>query len=128
MKAGKNYRTDQRIPPAREGVIAEAHRIRGRIQTKYSTWNEDIVRLATAAVTVSKLRSHDVCAPEMVALTWLCLGGIRLRAHKGYLRYFHVDQGTWRPYVGLLPEQIFAYLRMFLNTLEGLFRSFTKKI
>ena len=67
--------TMQRIPRPKEGVIAEAERVRQRIHIKNPTWNEDLVRLSTAAVIVCGLRANDVSAPEMVALVWLCLGG-----------------------------------------------------
>ena len=95
--------------------------IRDSIKNTYSTWNDDLVRVTTAAVIVCTLRASDISAPELVALVWLCLGGVRLRAHKGFLRYFDVSQGVWRPYCGLLPEGIFTHTRCFLNTLEGMF-------
>ena len=116
--------TVERRPPPRDGVVAQAEAIRQRICTKHEDWVTDLVRMATAGVIICGLRGSDISAPELVALVWLCLGGVRLRAHRGYLRYFDVQMGVWRPYSGLLPEGIFAYTRTFLNTLEGMFRSF----
>ena len=120
--------TAQRVPPPRDGVVAEAERVSMHTRKKHTTWSDDLVRLATAAVVVCTLRASDVSPVELVALVWLCLGGVRLRAHKGYLRFFDNEQCVWRPYSGLLPEGIFAYMRSFLNTLEGMLRSFSGKV
>ena len=118
----------ERLPPPREGVVAEAERVSVRTRKQNPTWNDDLVRLATAAVVVCNLRASDISLVELVALVWLCLGGVRIRAHKGYLRYFDNEQGVWRPYSGLLPEGIFTYMRSFLNTLEGMFRQFSGQV
>lgn len=109
--------------PPREGVRFESRRLEKDIEQKFPQWSRDLIRLVTAALIVYRRRFGDFLAAELVSLMWLALGRGRVLSVDGRLRYYDPNSGCWRLCTGLFPEGLYVEFRLFMNRLEGSFRT-----
>ena len=105
-----------------DSIIGKAAKITAEIRQLKPNWSDDMLRLATTACAVVRMRSADVGVPVLTRIMWLALGDVCLIASRGVLRYFDARMGTWRVYTGIFPEQVYDKLYDFMKKVEGCFR------
>ncbi len=87
-----------------DGILARTHRIRGIVKERLGSSSESLVRLATAALSIYRMRLVDLFIREHVLLLWIIEGGTYMRVHGG-ICYFYGLHGSFEAYKGqsLLP-------------------------
>ena len=70
-----------------------------------------------------KLASHNI--RSHCCLLYIMSGDTQIRAHEdGSIRLFNPQLGTWDAFDGLLSETVIDGVDLYMNRLEGIFRSF----
>ena len=91
------------------------------VRSREPSWEEDLVRLAAAAIHVYRTRFTDIFVRDLVGLLWIIEGNRYIRAHRGVCYLYHTD-GAFEAFTGVPPESTFFRLKKFLLVLEGMFR------
>ena len=94
--------------------------VRNYILGKSSALPPVLVRLATAAISVYRLRLTDMHTREHVLLLWIVEGNDHMRCHSGNLYLY--SYGAFSLHRGVPPQGTLARCKKFLLQLEGLFR------
>ncbi|MCP4241948.1 MAG: hypothetical protein GY772_15440, partial [bacterium] len=111
-------------------LVGHAKQVLASIVAAHPSWPPEMQHLALVALHVYKCRLTDVYMREYVMLTHVILGMGRelLRAHDRTAYTWNNLHGVWHRFEGLLPEDIYTYLKLTLLALEGLFRTFTGEV
>ncbi len=114
-------------PREESTLVGHAQRIEQFIERAYPEWPPDLKHLALVALHVYKCRLADVYMREYVMLTHVILGRgrILLRTHERTAYIWNDVHGVWHRYEGLLPEDVYTFLKNTLLMLEGLLRTFS---
>ena len=82
------------------------------------------VRLACGALMTFKVKLANHNIRSHCCLLYIMSGDSQIRAHEdGSVRLFNPQLGTWDAFDGLLSETIIDGVDLFMNRLEGIFRS-----
>ena len=105
------------------GTVAETQRLQDHILSIHPEWRDRwlLVRVVVGVVSVVNIRSTDFTILQHVKLLWIFEGDKYLRAHNGAC-YFN-EEGSWRPFSGLISDVALARLQRNMLCLEGLLRS-----
>ena len=115
-----------RMPAAQPGsgpptIVQHATSVQNFVRAEQPTWEEAMVRLAAAALSVYRSRLSDMFIHDHVSLLWIMEGEIHLRAHAGICYMYH-EHGAFEAQTGTSPESTFARVKNFLLALEGILR------
>ncbi|MCP4193718.1 MAG: hypothetical protein GY768_24160, partial [Planctomycetaceae bacterium] len=107
-------------------LVGNATLIEQFIETNHEEWPLELKHLSLIALHIYKCRLADVYMREYVMLTHVILGRGHelLRAHDRTTYIWNNPHGVWHRYEGLLPEDVYTFLKKTFLILEGLFRTF----
>ena len=110
---------------ARDVVVSEdiptsIQRVWAQVQEAHPEWDPAVQKLAVAALSVYQLRLIDMDLRVHVLLTHIVEGGRHMRAHAGACYLY--QNGSWRPFKGVIPEATMARIKKFTLQLEGFYR------
>ena len=114
-------------PPA-QSILVQTEAVKKFIETKHASWDPYLKRIALGALAMYRCRLSDIYVREYVMMMHIILGGDYLVAHDGVMYFWNGNTRFFEKYEGLMPEIVYAALKEYLLTLEGLFRSFTGEV
>ena len=79
------------ILPDEDSILQHSRRLRRSVREHDPTWEPRLVRLATGALAVYRLRLIDMWRKENALLLWIIEGEDFLRAHDGAAYLYHND-------------------------------------
>ncbi|CAK0822133.1 unnamed protein product, partial [Prorocentrum cordatum] len=114
-------------PPA-QSILVQTEAVKALIEQKHVSWDPYLKRIALGALAMYRCRLSDIYVREYVMMMHIILGGDYLVAHDGVMYFCNGNIRFFEKYEGLMPEIVYAALKEYLLTLEGLFRSFTGEV
>ncbi|CAK0891385.1 unnamed protein product [Prorocentrum cordatum] len=114
-------------PPA-QSMFVQTEAVKAFIEKKHASWDPYLKRIALGALAMYRCRLSDIYVREYVMMMHIILGGDYLVAHDGVMYFWSGNTRFFEKYEGLMPEIVYAALKEYLLTLEGLFRSFTGEV
>ena len=104
-----------------ESILLHTRRLRRQVSEKFPQWPVELIKIASGALAMYRLRLVDMFRREYALLLWVIEGDYFMRIHDGSA-FMYTNDGAFVAYNGIPPEATFGRVKRFLLRLEGLFR------